>query len=41
MGRGVAFQAAQKYPWIKLALGRVLKCSGNHVYRILPYDDRL
>lgn len=41
MGRGVAKQAAERYPWIRDALARYLCTIGLKVTRILPYDTRI
>ena len=38
MGRGVAFQAAQKYPWLRKALAQRLTRHGNHVYVFGTWD---
>ena len=37
MGRGIAQQAAQRWPTLPHTLGTLIKQNGNHVYR-LPYD---
>jgi hypothetical protein len=34
MGRGVALQAAQRFPEIPYELGAVLKAKGNHVHQL-------
>jgi len=41
MGRGVALQAATRYPWIKLALARYIRSSGNCLHYILSGDSRI
>lgn len=32
MGRGIAQQAAQRFPFLPFDLGRAIRASGNHVY---------
>jgi len=39
MGRGVALQAAQRYPWLPAALGSSIETQGNHVTPFLV-DNR-
>ena len=36
MGRGTAKQAASKFPTLPLALGSLLRATGNHVYLLCP-----
>lgn len=36
MGRGVARQAAERFPELRTKLGRLLQSAGNHVYEIMP-----
>jgi len=38
MGRGVALQAKQRYPWIPAQLGNLLKAHGNHVYDLGEWE---
>lgn len=38
MGRGCAKEAAERFPWVQLALGALLRDRGNHVHQ-LGYDD--
>lgn len=37
MGRGVAKQAAHRFPRLPYDLGRLLKAHGNHAYRLTEY----
>lgn len=37
MGRGVALQAAQRWPKLPVDLGAIVGRSGNHVYTMLKY----
>ena len=38
MGRGVALQAKQRYPWLPKQLGSLLRAHGNHVYDLSEWD---
>lgn len=38
MGRGIAFQAANRYPRLALNLARAIRDNGNHVYRFEEVD---
>lgn len=32
MGRGIALEAKERYPWLATELGRALRKQGNHVF---------
>jgi hypothetical protein len=38
MGRGVALQAKERYPWLPKRLGKLLRAHGNHVYDLGRWD---
>lgn len=38
MGRGVAYQATQRFPGIALEIGTLIRSKGNHVH-VLPHMD--
>lgn len=38
MGRGVAFQAKNKYPQLAKIVGQLIRESGNHVYHLSDYS---
>jgi len=38
MGRGVALQAKERYPWMPKLLGGLLRAHGNHVYDLGSWD---
>lgn len=38
MGRGIASQAKERFPFLPLLLGKSIKANGNHVYYFEEYD---